>query len=246
MTPKEILTEYNRDYPEIKRRMRSFLLSKNREFISKYKKMRKEFLFKTEKPRTTFINGNRYWIYLLATIGKTGLKQFEITVYQILNDSRTGKPRIWLLSTPSSNNQYYLLEFKPEVIKRILEKPEKTLKELIDYFMGQSISFTLYDRPNSDTYNFEVSFKSDDINYVAFGNSEIGRYIFEKVYSFSEIEEIGDSIELDGEQDPLNVYNAWIKSKENPKSIDIIFENLSEEERKKKEIELAWKEYANT
>ena len=238
MTPDEILKEYEKDYPEIRGRMRNYLLANNRAFAARYKRT-KNPLIEPKEPRTTVVNGSRYRVSLKITCGKAGFERFEMTVYQVLSDARTGKMRVWLLSTPNSTKKPFLLEFKTEFIKRLY--PGLPIKEAIDSFMSQTMTYTLYEKPESETYKFEASFGD---KLVGFGNIDGSRYIFERVYTFKEIEDIGDSLGLDGDQDPINVYNLWVKSKEKPEELTVL-EDLSEEERKRKEIELAWKEYEN-
>ena len=242
MTPGEILREYKKDYPELKRRMLTYLKVNNSAFIRRFKKTGEE-LITIPNPRSTVINGNRYKVWIDIYCGKNGFKTFNLYTYQVLADTRSGKLRIWLI-TPSREENDKILEFKPEFIKRLF--PGDPIKEAIDKFMRQFKSYIAYRKPDSETYNFEASFGD---NLVGFGYEDDCRFSFDRVYTFKEIEEMGKELGLDGNIDPLNTYNLWLKHKEevenSEKDISVDDSELSEEEKKKLEIEKAWKEYGN-
>jgi hypothetical protein len=233
MTPNEIIGEFNRNYPEIQRRMRSYLMLNKNALIQRFK--RGYSYVKPAEPRTTCVNGNRYRISLNIEVCKFGFKKFEMHIYQILTDAKTGKIRIWLLTSVPED---LVIEFKPDFIKRVY--PDLPLKSAIDKFMEDFTKYTAYKRPDSNSYNLEASF---DGLYIGFGFEEPGKYLFERVYKDSEIVSMGEEIGLSGNVDPLNVYNLWIEFKESKKIPDIIGDNLTEEEKRRLEIELAWKEF---
>jgi hypothetical protein len=234
MTPREIMEEYERDYPEIRRRLFSYLRSNDKALKARFKRTGEKKIIPPE-PRSTVVNGNRYRIWLRIDCCSSGFKSFEATVYQIIQDARTGKPRIWILSTPSDKGVQYVLEFKIDAIKKLC--PGIPMKEAIDSFMKRiSNQYTLYQKSESSPYNFEASFGD---GLIGFGLEEPGRFTFEKIYKTKEIEELGDSLGLDGNQDPMKIYNLWIESKN---KVEEIPETLGDKE---KEIELAWKEYEN-
>ena len=237
MTPNEILEEYKKDYPVLRTRVRNFLQSNNRSFISRFKSTKNPIVI-PDKPRSTVVNGSRYQISLKIYCGKSGFERFEMTVYQVLLDSRSGKLRTWLLSTPNSEKKPFILEFRIEFIRRMY--PGIPTKEAIDKFMHRGLTYTLYEKSNNEYFNFEAFFGGD---FIGFGSKEESRYLFEKIYTNSDIIEMGNSLGLEGDQDPLDVYTLWETSKKETSETIEITENLSEEEKKKLEIEKAWKEY---
>ena len=235
MKPEEIINEFNRDYPELRRRMKTYLESNNRALIQRFRKTGESIITPVE-PRSTVINKNRYKIWIDIYFEKSGKCRYDLHVYQILTDSRTGKLRIWIFS-PSSENQK-IIEFWPGVIEKLY--PNESLKKSIDTFMKLFHEYTVYRHPESETYNIEASFTGKQL--IAFGHEENQRFILEKIFTNQEIEALGNEIGLEGDQDPLKVYNLWKKNKDENLKIEID-ENLSEEEKKQLEIELAWKEY---
>lgn len=235
MKPEEIIREFNKDYPELRRRMMTYLKSNEKAINQRYKRTGNTKITPAE-PRTTVINKNRYRVWIDIYFGNKGEKRYDLHVYQILTDARTGKLRIWIFS-PSSEEQK-LVEFRPELIKRLF--PGEPIKQAIDTFMKDFHDYAVYRMPDSETYSIEASFIGKKL--IAFGFEDSKRFTFERVYTNQEVETMGEELGLEGNQDPLKIYNLWKKSKEENSEIKIE-ENLSEEERKKLEIELAWKEY---
>lgn len=236
MSPEEIIREYNRDYPELRRRMLTYLTSNEKSINKRYRRSKNPRITLAE-PRTTVINKNRYRIGIDIYFDDSGRKKYIFHVYQILTDARTGKLRIWIFS-PSSEEDQKIVEFKPELIKGLFSG--ESIQQAIDAFMRDFHEYTVYRVPESETYSIEASFTGE--NLIAFGFEDSKRFTFETVYTTQEIERMGDELGLEGDQDPLKIYNLWKKLGDEKSEIKIE-ENLPEEERKKLEIEIAWKEY---
>lgn len=242
MTTKEIIREFRNDFPEIQRRMESYIRGNRRSFIQGVKRSGESSLvFRINHPRTAKISGNNYQVYLSVTHSKKECISYCSFPYIITLGSRSGSPRAYIrVLRPEC-----LLVIRPHFIEKLY--PGMTFESGLGRYiregglMGNTFNFMRSDSDVPGAYNMYVDLGNQRAG-LGFINEEEGRITLCDCYSVSELEKMADELGMDGELNPAQVL---AKKKEGvcEDRSRVEFEFLSEEERKKKEMELAWLEY---
>lgn len=236
MSSNEIWKNYMNDKPELDRRIDSYVSHNIKEIRSAIKNSGGTYVL--PEPRTTLINKNRYRISMKFEIHGENLV-YDKVVYTIIQDVDSGKPEVILIPTIKSYAGN-IIKIRSKVFKKMY--PDHEYFEAVDLFFKRSATYTahLYPEYNDERYNCVFNIGSGFAGLGRVDND--GLYNICSVYSLDELKEIGESLGFDGDRNVMEIYYAW-RNNEKTHAAEIDWSGMSEEEKKKKEIELAWNEY---